>query len=221
MSEDPWAGMYENPWAVKRIQLAVEMARLTPGGYVLELGCYRHEVKRWLPPGVAYTGVDQQAYVPDTVVMDFDRDPLVLLKVPKAIFCLETLEHLKQPELLLRRLVAYAQADRIPLILSLPNEATLFHRLRALTGILDPMAFQPGKHLHLPNVTQTVRWLESQGLVIEAMRPYIDLSAAKSTHPWVGRLMQLIPELVWMGLARWSPNLFARGMVYRCTVRQG
>ena len=106
------------------------------------------------------------------------------------------------------------------MILSLPNEATLFHRLRALTGILDPMAFQPGKHLHLPNVTQTVRWLEAQGLVIEAMRPYIDLSAAKSTHPWVGRVMQMIPEGMWMGLARWSPNLFARGMVYRCTVRQ-
>ena len=220
---DPWRGMYTNPWAVRRIQLAVEMARpwLVEGVDVVEFGCYKQELKRWLPTTSYYGGYDQQAYVEDTTVCDFDcaeSDPVNLLDCPDLIFCLETLEHVKDPTLLMAWMKQWVKPEG-RLILSLPNEATLFHRLRALTGILDPMAFQPGKHLHLPNVTQTVRWLEAQGLVIEQMRPYIDLSAAKSTHPWVGRLMQLIPETVWMRLARWSPNLFARGMVYRCRVQ--
>ena len=224
---DPWRGMYTNPWAVKRIQLAVELARpwlADQHARVAEFGCYRQELKKWLPHIQLYHGYDQQQYVPEGYVYDGETEwmPSDLMEKYDVVFCLETLEHLKHPDRLLSFMKWLLPTYPYPmgrLILSLPNEATLFHRLRALTGVLDPMAFQPGKHLHLPNVSQTIRWLESQGLVIEAMRPYIDLSAAKSTHPWVGRVMQMIPEGVWMQLAHWSPNLFARGMVYRCTVR--
>lgn len=208
--------MYQNPWASRRIQLAVQMARpwLSPGTKVVEYGCYTQHLKQFLPADVQYQGIDQQSYgQPLTWVMDFDRELTQPLVKGQVIFCLETLEHLKFPtDFLFRLLGATEPGGR--LIVSLPNEATLFHRLRGLTGVVDPMVFEIGKHLHLPSIWQTLTWLKKYA-VVEHWMPYTDLSAAHSTHPWLGPMMRGIPEGVWNLGAAWWPSGLARGAVYR------
>jgi len=105
-------------------------------------------------------------------------------------------------------------------VVSLPNEATLFHRIRCLLGTVDAECFaSQGKHLHLPNLRQCRTLLSSCGFQIVEEEYYISLSFQSSRQKWLKSLCFLLPESILQLLANAFPSLFARGFIFACRVK--
>ena len=215
---DNWLGMYEDPYAVRRLSKAASISQTKPGMKVIEFGSYHEALLPWLPDPVHYFPVDYEQFTTRTTVIDLNSlKPDILAYCPKAscdrLFALEVLEHLIRPELALTFMLRFLSKDGLAII-SLPNEATLFHRLRALLGTVDAECFgECGKHLHLPSLSQTRLFLSKFGQILD-WQPYINSSAKGSRQEWVGHLMRLLPDWLWLKLAHWLPSLFARGWIF-------
>lgn len=179
---------------------------------ILDVGCFTQEAKKYFPPWVKYLGIDQVAYHPQTKVVELNHgfEPIEA----SHILCLETLEHLVNPEEALHSIYNSLINNGL-LVVSLPNEATIFHRLRCLLGIVDSGCFHStGKHLHLPSLKQSREFLFEQGFQIEKTLFYISPTAFGSKQEWVGKILGLIPDLFHQWLADHLPSLFARGFIF-------
>lgn len=184
---------------------------LKPMDTVLDVGCFTQEARKYFPKDVKYVGIDEKAYHKETKVVDLHHgfEPIPC----QHALCLETLEHLLDPQDTLQSIFD-SLPDSGKLVVSLPNEATIFHRLRALGGCLDMGCFSgKGKHLHLPSLFQARRFLEKSGY-IEAHYYYISPSAVGSQSEWVGKILTLIPDAIHQFLANLFPSLFARGFIF-------
>lgn len=178
---------------------------------ILDIGCFSQEARKYFPPWVSYLGIDQVAYHPQTRVVELNHG-FVPIPCQKAL-CLETLEHLVTPEKTLESIYNSLTNDSL-LVVSVPNEATLFHRLRCLCGTVDAECFSSqGKHLHLPNLKAS-RTLVSKYFEIVKEEYYISPSAQGSRHSWVGSVIGIVPVGVHQFLADAIPSLFARGFIF-------
>lgn len=178
---------------------------------ILDVGCFTWEARKYFPRSVSYIGIDQAAYHKKTRVVDLDHgfEPIPAMHA----LCLETLEHLVQPEKTLES-IYNSLPDHGVLVVSVPNEATLFHRLRCLFGTIDAGCFgSEGKHLHLPSLNQARKFV-SKKFSIVSEQYYISPSACNSGQEWVGRILTLIPDGVHYWLANSLPSLFARGFIF-------
>ena len=178
---------------------------------VLDVGCFTQEARKYFPPWIKYLGIDQKAFHHETQVVDLNHgfEPIQC----SHSLCLETLEHLLDPEDTLASIVKSLQGDGY-LVVSLPNEITAFHRIRALLGVVDVGCFSgEGKHLHLPSLSQSRRLLRRL-FSIEKELFYISPSACGSEQKWVGKLLNLIPDTIHQFLADNFPSLFARGFIF-------
>lgn len=210
-----WDGMYSDRYAVARIKKSVDLLipHLSDKDVVLDIGCFTQEAKKYLPNNIHYIGIDSKAYVDGTIVRDLEKG---FTKKCDAIICLEVLEHLKYPVYVLK-CISYSVKPAGYVVISLPNEATLFHRIRCLFGTVDAECFSDsGKHLHLPSLNQCRKYL-SKFFVIHKEVYYINPSAKGSKQEWIGNLLQLIPEQVWQFLANSFPSMFARGFIFLCS----
>lgn len=208
---------HRDPYARARVMKATRLVLpyLKPGDTVLDVGCYTQEAKKYLPYDVKYVGLDGEKFHKDTIVVDLNTgfEPQRV----KAVVCLETLEHLVNPSLCLESIQKSLPDSGGICILSLPNEATLFHRLRALLGTVDGECFaKQGKHLHLPSLSQARQFLR-QYFHIERETYYISPSGCGSRQEWIGRLLRLVPDCVHQWLADSWPSLFARGWIFTLT----
>lgn len=184
---------------------------------ILDVGCFTQEAKKYFPPWVKYIGVDEKAYHRTTKVVNlhhgFEPIPCNLA------LCLETLEHLLDPQDTLDSIQKSLSDDGF-LVVSLPNEATIYHRLRSLLGVVDAGAFQSeGKHLHLPSLQQA-RFFLNKTFQISKELFYISPSAQGSQHSWVGKFLTLIPDKIHQVLADHFPSLFARGFIFLLKKKQ-
>jgi hypothetical protein len=178
---------------------------------VLDVGCFTQESRKYFGRYVKYVGIDEKAYHRETKVVDLHHgfEPIPC----SAALCLETLEHLVDVEDTLESLDNSIQPGG-HLVVSLPNEATLFHRIRAAFGIIDAQAFQAeGKHLHLPSLKQSKELLVRRFEILET-RYYISPSACGSKQAWVGRIIRVLPDNLHQFLADYFPSLFARGFIF-------
>ena len=178
---------------------------------ILDVGCFTWEARKYFPRSQTYIGIDQKKYHKDTRVVDLNHG---FEAIPcQHALCLETLEHLIDPEDTLQAIHA-SLPEEGKLVVSLPNEATLFHRIRCLLGRPDNDCFQgEGKHLHLPSLSQCRKFL-SKSFEIEKELYYISPTACNSSQAWVGGVLSLIPDVVHQWLADWRPSLFARGFIF-------
>ena len=175
-TDSPWSkdgGMYKtDKYARDRVMKSARLLLpyVKEGETILDVGCFTWEARKYFPRDVKYIGIDQKAYHKETRVMDLNHgfDPIACSHA----LCLETLEHLVDPlDTLISIRDSISDSGRI--VVSLPNEATIFHRLRAIGGNLDAGSFSgEGKHLHLPNLSQATKFL-AQILDIEARCYYI------------------------------------------------
>lgn len=82
-----------------RQRKAARLARVAPGATVLEIGCRDGGLRRFLPPGVRYQGMDiaPEFAAPDILIRDVSEG----LPFPDAsfdaVFCIEVLEHVPNP----------------------------------------------------------------------------------------------------------------------------
>jgi len=178
---------------------------------ILDVGCFTQEARKYFPRSVKYIGIDEKAYHRDTKVVNLHHG---FEKVECSMaLCLETLEHLQDPEDTLQS-IHESLPDSGMLVVSLPNESTIFHRIRCLLGIVDNQCFQSeGKHLHLPSLNQSRRFLSTL-FSIQDTRYYISPSAVGSGQEWVGKILSLVPDRVHQFLADHFPSLFARGFIF-------
>ena len=210
-STDNWKDMHDDPFATERIRLSVDALKAESGMRVLDVGCHTMKAKEFLPPGVKYTGLDVAIYVPDVIETNLEK-PFETEEIMDRVLCLEVLEHLVQPILTLRSIRNCLKDDGIAVV-SLPNEASLFHRLSALFGTVDRQAFSlSGKHLHLPNLKQSKDFL-STVFEVEKVIPYVSRGAG-TTSKGASTLMRIIPLWVLKLMAKLIPSLFARGFIF-------
>lgn len=206
--------MYVNDkYARDRVMKAARLLLpyLKDNDVILDVGCFTQEAKKYFPPWVKYLGIDEKAYHRDTKVVNLHHgfEPIS----SSHALCLETLEHLIDPTDCLQS-ISDSLCDNGYLVVSLPNEATVFHRIRCMFGIVDAGCFQgQGKHVHLPSLKQTRDFLQSQFLVQDE-KYYISPSACGSQQAWVGRILSLIPDSIHQLLADHFPSLFARGFIF-------
>lgn len=178
---------------------------------ILDIGCFTQEAHKYFPRSVKYKGIDQKAYHRTTEVIDLQHG---FQPIPcNHALCLEVLEHLLDPSDTLESIYNSMDANG-RLVVSLPNENTLFHRIRALFGTSDAECFaSEGKHLHLPSLRQARAFLTGK-FQIEKELYYIAPTAFGSRQAWIGRVLGSIPDSVHQWLADKWPSLFARGFIF-------
>lgn len=211
---DLWEDMYKRDrYARDRVMKSARLLLpfIKDHETILDVGCFTQEAKKYYPKWVNYIGIDAKAYHKDSQVVDlnFGFEPIGC----QHALCLETLEHLICPEKTLQAIYK-SMTDSGYLVVSLPNEASLFHRLRCLFGVVDAGCFESeGKHLHLPNLKQARKFLSGQFCIIRELY-YISPSGEGSQQAWVGKILTLFPDWVHQKLADCLPGLFARGFIF-------
>ncbi len=129
------------------------------------------------------------------------------------IICTEVLEHLLDPH----RQMGYFKKllkKNGRLIISLPNENTVFHRIYSLIGIgIDQYPFVLYKHLHFPTVKQSFAFVGNYFKVV-GHKYYMNFGGAGSRFSFFGKLFTLIPDSFWRVLVDTFPGLLARGTVF-------
>ena len=209
---DFWEGMTEDPDAIARIKKSVKLLDCKEGMIVLDIGCHKMEAIKYLPKNIHYCGIDSENNG-QQVVADIDGG-FVFPKQVDRILCLEVLEHLEMPGGVLQTIQTVLKDDGVAVV-SLPNEATLFHRIRCLFGTVDAECFNyGGKHLHLPSLKQSRRFLEEFFEILE-VRFYTTQVGIGVKPQWVAWLMHLAPYRVLQLLATLLPSLFARGFIFK------
>lgn len=213
--DDPFPGLEFDPEALDRIRRSCELLGCRNGDTVLDVGCYRQAAKQFLP-SVKYFGLDCHKFAEGTIVRDLENGFLWDSKVPR-ILCLEVLEHLKTPSRVLWS-IQNALTDDGVAVISLPNEATLFHRIRSLLGVPDAEAFSEwGKHLHLPNLKQCRSLL---GAYFEIVEEHYYVSVGHSRQRLLSKLLSKFPKSLLGWFARFCPSLFARGFIFKCRLKK-
>ena len=181
---------------------------------ILDVGCFTQEAKKYYPPWVRYLGIDAASYHQETKVVDLNHG---FLPIPCShALCLETLEHLLDPMDTLRS-ISESLSHGGYLVVSLPNEATIFHRIRSLLGTVDAECFSgEGKHLHLPSLSQSREFLRKiQELELQKELYYISPTACGTRGPViVGKILSLIHPHIHQFLADRFPSLFSRGFIF-------
>ena len=218
VDDGPWKLMYRRDrYARDRVMKSARM--LLPflstddkkPDTILDVGCFTHEARKYFPKASRYIGIDGKAFHKETKVIDLNHgfEPIPC----NLALCLETLEHLVDPEDCVVSIKS-SLPENGHLVVSLPNEATIFHRLRCLLGRVDAECFSgEGKHLHLPSLEQSRQFL-ARHFEIEREQYYISPSGVGSREAWVGGILGLIPDSIHYTLANWKPALFARGFIF-------
>lgn len=208
---DHFKGLESDPYALARIKKSCELLDMKEGMTVLDVGCYKQVARQFLPKKCKYIGFDEVDYCGDTVVIELDKLTKKMIPKTSRLLLLEVLEHLKLPRRTLSILSSRLTSSGIAVI-SLPNEATIFHRLRSLLGTPDKQAFgENGKHLHLPNLSQSRRFV-SEHFAIQKIVPYVSLPLKLGI---LGKILYIILQ----PLSQICPSLFSRGFIFVCKKR--
>ena len=207
---DYWPHLHDDPYALARLKKSIELANVSDHHSVLDVGCHQEEARQFLPKGCRYLGLDH------IKGDDFDGGFKLHRKFDR-IICLEVLEHLKYPRKVLASIASHLAIDGI-CVISLPNEATLFHRLRGLfLGEMDGEAFgECGKHLHLPSLKQSQAFV-AEYLLVVSVSSYMSLCVTGVKQKALAKILKILtPEPVLKFLAFFLPSLFARGFIFVC-----
>lgn len=148
-------------------------------GRVLDVGCARLQLTRALRErghvvvGAAPEGLPGvERHVDEVVVSDLDRGLPHLTSGPfELVVAADTLEHVRNPALLLRQMAAtLAPGGRI--IVTLPNFGHWYPRARAAFGVFDydQRGILDATHVRFFTRRSILRMIKKNGLVVTAMR---------------------------------------------------
>ncbi|MFH1202702.1 MAG: class I SAM-dependent methyltransferase [Candidatus Omnitrophota bacterium] len=222
-----WFGkMYEeDKYARERIISYAELIKpyLGKGKRLLDIGCYTAKIYDYLPKDIKYLGLDfdeaalkiAQDKGASVKYLRFDINKINLNDKFDIIIAAETLEHLLDPENLISQIQVLLAENGI-VVISLPNECTLYHRIICLIGKgVDMCAFQLYKHLHLPTISQSRNFVKKYFEIIKESY-YINPLGKGSRWEALGGIATKIPDGFWRCLAKLFPGLFARGVIFLC-----
>lgn len=185
---------------------------------ILDIGCYTADPLKFLPASVNYYGIDGDESALEiakkrgasVIKLDLENEQIPLTRKFDIILATELLEHLKDPEKLIKQIKSLLKEDGVVLI-SLPNECTFYHRFKVLIGKgIDGTGFAPHYHLHFPTIKQNNKFIESYFKIIKKCY-WVHLGSGK-----IEKILSKIPLKFWMQIANLRPSLFARGVIYLC-----
>lgn len=193
------------------------------GSKILEIGCYTANLLDFLPKHIDYYGVDFDGEAIEiarkkgakVIATNLNYEDIDLNIRFDIVVCTEVLEHVLNPHALMEKIRSLIKDDGYVLI-SLPNENTLYHRVMSVMGKgIDMYAFELYKHFHLPTISQSRNFVSKYFKIIKE-EYYIIPSAKGSRSEWIGKCLTLLPDSSWLILARFFPGLFARGVIFLC-----
>ena len=124
----------------------------------------------------------------------------------------ECLEHVKNPSMHLEKFKSRL-TDNGYGVVSLPNENTLYHRILSVLGVgVDTYAFKLFKHLHMPTIAQSEKFLSEFAKVNK--KKYWISAQFKFTKMKFLFFLNIVPDGFWQFLANIMPGLFARGTIF-------
>jgi len=188
---------------------------------ILDIGCYTGDLLKFLPSSVDYYGIDDdekalqiaQKRGAKTIKLNLENEQIPLGQQFDIIIAAEVLEHLKDPEKLILQVKHLLKEDGVVLI-SLPNECTIYHRLKVLFGKgIDGTGFAPHYHLHFPTIKQNNEFI---GRYFEIIKKHywVHLGTGK-----MEKILSVIPFSLWQKLVNLFPSLLARGVIYLCQLK--
>jgi len=180
-------------------------------GKVLDIGCGKCELKKYLNEAVEYIGIDLSKTQKCVIKHNLNKGTLPFRSGEfDYVICSEVLEHLFEPQKILKEIARCLKVDGAAII-SLPNEHNFWLRIKFFLGIENDLWVpfkQDGKqHLHLPNVKQARDFISSQFKIVKEI----------PTWTMGQHLNFLVP--VFLFLCKIHPNLFARAVIFVCKKR--
>lgn len=218
-----YGNMYSmDKYAQMRIRKYASIVKniLNENDSLLDIGCYTAELYDLLPKNIRYFGVDfdnkaieiSKSKGLNAVKLNLDNEEIAFKEKFDVIIAAEILEHLADPARMMIQIKNLLKESG-KVIISLPNENTLYHRLMSFFGFgIDMCAFQLYKHLHFPTIRQSVDFV-SRYFKINKKKYYINPGGKGSRFEKLGFLSGLIPDFVWQGLSDLFPGCFARGII--------
>ncbi len=217
-----YGDMYEaDKWV--RLRFNIYKSLLLPflknGVRLLDIGCYMGDLLVILPSFVDYYGIDNDKSAlliakkrgAKVTKLDLENEQIPLTEEFDIIIATELLEHLKNPEELVLQMKCLLKKDGVVLI-SLPNECTLYHRLKVLLGKgIDGTGFAPYYHLHFPTMKQNDEFIEKHFEIVEKCY-WVHIGVGGKLES----ILSLFPYRIWLRLANLCPSWFTRGVIYRC-----
>lgn len=214
--------MYESDRYVRK-RFGIYKSLLSPylkeGVKILDIGCYMADILKILPSGIDYYGVDSdekaleiaKARGAKVARIDLESDQIPFQDKFDIILLTELLEHLKDPEKIVIQVKRLLKENGVILI-SLPNECTIYHRLKVLFGKgIDGTGFAPHYHLHFPTLRQNSEFISKYFKIIER-RYWFHLGIGG----FLEKLLLIVPDAIWQALTNLFPSLLARGAIYLC-----
>jgi SAM-dependent methyltransferase len=217
-----YGDMYESDKYVRE-RFGIYKSLLNPflkkGVKILDIGCYMADILKILPSHINYYGVDSDYKALEiakqrgakTTKVNLETGQIHLNEKFDIVILAELLEHLKDPEKIIIQAKQLLSEDGVILI-SLPNECTLYHRFKVLFGKgIDGTGFAPHYHLHFPTLKQNDEFVCKYFKIVEK-RYWFHLGIGG----FFEKLLLIVPNMVWNGLTNLFPALFARGAIYLC-----
>ncbi len=188
---------------------------------ILDIGCGSGELLKRMPFNYDYIGIDDKQDVLNdiqrlgalTIKLDIENNPIPLQEKFDVVICTEVLEHMKFPEKILSEIQELVKDNGV-VIISLPNEYTLWCRLGVIFGKgIDYQGLTSNDHhKHFPTVKQSKEIVEKYFDIIKVeYRTHIDV------YNGLEGIMALIPYSWMMFVSEIFPSLFARGIIMVCT----
>jgi len=173
-----YGNLYEDDRYVRlRYEKYIKLIKRKIQGKVrlLEIGCYTAKLADLLPENIDYFGVDfddkaveiAKSKGLNVFKLNFNAMEIEFKEKFDIIIAAEVLEHLLEPGRVMRQIGKLLNDNGIVLI-SLPNENTLYHRLMSLLGLgIDLYPFQLYKHLHFPTIKQNIKFVSQYFKIIK------------------------------------------------------
>jgi len=218
-----WSHYEIDPINKRRFNLLISMlsSYLKAGTTVLDIGCGTAYLKTVLPPNISYTGVDNNeeaiayANARSAHIIKADINGIIPVEQNYDIIILSAiLEHLPEPEKLVKQVKDMLKAGGIVLI-NLPNEHTLWHRIKIMFGKgIDPNTLiGHGIHLHFPTIRQSIIFTSKHFEIIDKK---FFLSPGGQLEP----ILSKIPKRLLDFLANHWPSLFASEVIFLCQKKE-
>lgn len=180
---------------------------------LLDIGAGVRDIKKFLPKNIQYFSLDCNDNINHNIKLDLNKGSDGYGHIPvksntfDIILCLETLEHLQNPQKTMKEILRISKDDAI-IFLSMPNEYNFWLRLQYILGIKDDMKdpFQVvnhNLHIHLPRVKDIRTFFNDY------------LNIKKVYYGWNSYRAPRIFTKVLTKLARIWPSMFTRVVVIK------
>lgn len=147
----------------RRLKVSGKIIGKYAKGRLLDLGCNKNALKKYLPKEIEYVGKDYPEVDLEKSRLPFRNNSF------DCVSMLEVMEHLKEPTHIIKEIKRVAKPNGI-IFISLPNSNHIYYRLKFLFGKPNdelPFGHQTKKHLHFPIRSQSITFIKKYFRIVK------------------------------------------------------